>query len=259
MPRPQDRCWRRSQRHPPSLVAASTRGWRIHTAEAEYSKCATEWCPDQAGVSELQIAGEAFALFAVPSGAFGLGGRLSLGFYGSSALAAATAGVSLRGVQDAARASYSGTSVYVFDALTGAVLGVVVPGGVKLVGGAGTATLDWLATRGMVRSDVLITKAIAEKISVSATRSISRNEVEALLRPRGMSGKVADWWLSRRGTIILYRGQERATANILSPIARESGLEASQKMVEEMRAAGLTNDEIALYTAKVSCRAGPVF
>lgn len=39
-------------------------------------------------VSEAQVAGEAFALFAVPGGAFAMGGRLGLGFYGSSALAA---------------------------------------------------------------------------------------------------------------------------------------------------------------------------
>jgi hypothetical protein len=61
---------------------------------------------------------------------------------------------------------------------------------------------------------------------------------------------MAEWWLDRRGTMILYRGQAGPTVEILSPLAREQGLGASEVMVERMRAAGLTDGEIAGYTAK---------
>ena len=80
-------------------------------------------------VSELQVAGEAFALFVVPGGAFTLGGRLGLGFYGSGALAGAGMTTSFRAAQDARQGQFSGAQVYVFDAVTGAVIGVIVPGG----------------------------------------------------------------------------------------------------------------------------------
>lgn len=213
----------------------------------------------QRSVSELEVAGEAFALFAVPTGAYALGGRLSLGFYGSSALAGGAANVALRGVHDAGSGQLSGAGVYVFDGLTGAVVSVVVPGGIRLIGRAGTASLDWLATQGMRRSDLLITNAIIDKAARSATGSVSRGELEALLVPQGISGRMADWWLTRRGLVLLYRGQAHPTAQLLSPMAREQGVGASQKLVERMRAAGLTNDEIALYTAKYYNNPVPAF
>jgi hypothetical protein len=88
--------------------------------------------PTRPSVSELQVAGEAFALFAVPGGAFSAGGRLGLGIYGSSALAGASATVSFRGVQDVGRGEFSGVGTYIVDATTGAVIGIVVPGGIRL-------------------------------------------------------------------------------------------------------------------------------
>lgn len=198
-------------------------------------------------VSDLQVVGEAFAIFAVPGGAFALGGRLGLGFYGSSALAGAGMTTSFRAAQDLGQGQFSGVQVYVFDAVTGAVIGVIVPGGVRLIGQAGTRSLDWLATRGMTRAGLEASELIASR---AATRPLAQAEVEALLRPRGFSGRMADWWLNRRGSIMLYRGQGEQTVRILSPIAREQGVAASEAMVARMRAAGLTNEEIAAATAK---------
>ena len=117
--------------------------------------------PTHPRISSPQAAGEAFALFAVPGAAFAIGGRLGLGFLSSSALAGATTAPSLRAVQDLGAGTFSGADVYVFDAITGAVVGVVVAGGIQLVGRQATVGLDWLATHGMRRSDLMITRRLS--------------------------------------------------------------------------------------------------
>ena len=61
---------------------------------------------------------------------------------------------------------------------------------------------------------------------------------------------MAEWWLNRRGVMMLYRGQGERTVRILSPIARERGVAASEAMVARLRAAGLTSEEIAAATAR---------
>lgn len=206
-------------------------------------------------VSEAQVAGEAFALFAVPGGAYALGGRLGLGFLGSSALAGASATTSFRAAGDIGQGRFSGIQVYVYDAATGAVIGVVVPGGIRLIGKGGTRTLDWLATQGMRRSDLAVTRILAER---AATNPLSQAEVEALLRPQGYTGRMADWWMNRRGLVMLYRGQGQPTTKILSPLARgEGGVAASEAMVARMRALGITDDEIAAYTAQLHSQPAP--
>lgn len=198
-------------------------------------------------ISELQVAGEAFALFYVPGAAYKIGGRLGLGLLSNSALAGASATTTFQGVQDISQGQFSGIQVYIIDAATGAVIGVVVPGGIRLIGRAGTTSLDWLATHGMRRSDLAITRIIAER---AASNPLTQGEVVHLMNSRKIGGKMAEWWLNRRGLIILWRGQGQPTTQILSPLARESGVSASEAMVARMRAAGLTDQEIAAYTAK---------
>jgi hypothetical protein len=198
-------------------------------------------------ISPLQVGGEAAALFLVPGGVYKFGAQAGLGFYSSMALAGASATVSYRGVQDIGQGEFSGFDVYIVDATTGAVIGVVVPGGIRLVGRAGTQSLDWLATQGMQRSDLLITRNLAER---AATGPIPQDELAALLRPQGWTGQASGWWLERQGMVVLYRGQATSTTQILSPLAREKGVAASEAMVTRMRAAGLTDDEIAGYVAR---------
>ena len=86
-------------------------------------------------VSELQVAGEAFALFGVPGGiASGLA-RAGYGVLTATALSGAASSVAFRGVQDAGAGDFSGVQAYVVDAATGAVVGLVVGGALRLVGG----------------------------------------------------------------------------------------------------------------------------
>jgi hypothetical protein len=99
----------------------------------------------------------------------------------------------------------------------------------------------------MRRSDLELTRIIAER---SASNPVSMAEVSQLFSSRGLTGRMADWWLNRRGQIVLYRGQGGPTTEILSPFAREHGLAASEVFVSRMRDAGITNHELAFYTAQ---------
>jgi hypothetical protein len=87
-------------------------------------------------VSELQVAGEALALFAVPGGVTGALGRMGYGVIASFALGGAASAVSYRGVQDVGAGSFSGVEAYVVDATTGAVIGVVIGGTFRALGGS---------------------------------------------------------------------------------------------------------------------------
>ncbi len=202
-------------------------------------------------VSPLQVAGEAMALFVVPTGVFALGGRLGLGYFGASALSGAAMTTSLRGVHDLGAGQFSGAHVYVYDAATGAVIGVLVPGGIRLIGAAGTRSLDWLATQGLRRADFALAKVIVER---AARTPLTHAEVASMLEQRRLTGRMADWWLNRRGQIILYRGQEMPSVSILSPMAREGGVQASEALVARIRAAGVTDAELASFTAQLHHR-----
>jgi hypothetical protein len=205
-------------------------------------------------VSEAQVTAEALALFAVPEAAFSISGRVGLGLLSRSAIAGASATVSMRGVQDVSKGKSSGAQVYLFDAATGAVIGVVVPGGIRLIGTGTVRSLDWLATQGVRRSDLAITDILAKR-SVSNPASLS--EVGQLFARRGLSGRAAEWWLNRRGVIVLYRGQGAQTTTILSPLAREHGVAASEALAQKMRGLGITDDEIAKYVAFYHTRPVP--
>lgn len=206
--------------------------------------------------SAAQIIAEAICVFAVPGGAFSLGGRIGLGFLGSSALAGAAANVSLRGVSDAANGSSSPPLMYLFDAATGATIGFIVPGGVRLIGRAGTSAFDSLATFGLRKSDIAITKLLAEQAAKEPLTAIA---AQRILSARGLGGQVSRWWMERRGLILLYRGQELSTKQILSPISREQGVAASEALVERLRSLGMSFEEIAGYTARWGNRPVPPF
>jgi hypothetical protein len=195
----------------------------------------------------LQIVAEALCIFAVPGGALALGGRLGLGFLGSAALAGAAGSVSLRAVGDASRGSLSPPLMYVFDATTGAVIGFVVPGGIRLIGQAGTQALDRLATYGLNRSNIALTGVLAEQAAQAPLTAATARQV---LQARGLAGQVSQWWFERRGLILLYRGQEVASNRILSPLARDQGVVASEQLVARLRSLGMSYEEIAGYTAR---------
>ncbi|MFL5863998.1 MAG: DUF4157 domain-containing protein [Solirubrobacteraceae bacterium] len=194
-----------------------------------------------------QIVVEAMCIFVVPGGAMSLGGRLGLGFLGSAALAGASANVGLRAVGDVATGSMSPPLMYLFDAATGAVIGFVVPGGVRLIGRAGTRAFDYLATYGLRNSDIALTRILAEQ---AARAPLTAGRALEVLKARSLVGQVSTWWLDRRGVILLYRGQELVTDKILSPLARQEGVAASQALVAQLRQLGMSYPEIAGYSAR---------
>ncbi|WAS96883.1 eCIS core domain-containing protein [Nannocystis punicea] len=93
----------------------------------------------QPRVSELQVAGEALSIFAVPVGVTSALGRMGFGVIGSFALAGAGSSTTYRGLGDIGRGSFSGVEAYVVDAGVGALIGVVVGGVFRSFGGMLTA------------------------------------------------------------------------------------------------------------------------
>jgi hypothetical protein len=155
--------------------------------------------------------------------------------------------VSSRVVEDAFNGAPSPPLLYLFDATTGAVIGFVVPGGFRLIGRGGTLAFDKLATYGLVRADIAATELLAEAAQVAA---LDAQGAQRILEAQGVAGRVSQWWLNRRGLIVLYRGQGQATERILSPLARDQSIAASEELVARMRIEGLTDAEIAGYTAR---------
>lgn len=198
-------------------------------------------------VSEGQVAGEAIMLFAVPEASFTVAGRLGLGFYGSMAVAGATSTMGMRAVGDVSSGQFSGVQTYIIDGATGAVIGVIVPGGIRLFRGGAVRSLDWLATQGMRQSDLAISQTIAQR---AADSPVTAEELEKIFQGRNTTGRAAEWWMNRRGYVVLWRGQSAPSTTILSPLARSGGVGASEQLVAQMRAAGLADEEIAGYTAR---------
>jgi hypothetical protein len=176
-----------------------------------------------------------------------VGGRLDIGFMSSMAVAGASATLSSRAVEDAFNGAPSPPLLYLFDATTGAVIGFVVPGGIRLIGSGGTLALDHLATWGLTRADIALTEMLAEAAAVAP---LDAQAAQTVLQAEGLAGRVSQWWLTRRGLVVLYRGQGAATERILSPLARSQNIAASEHLVARMRAEGLTDPEIAGYTAR---------
>lgn len=210
----------------------------------------------QPSPSSAQIVAESLAIFAIPGGAMALGGRLGLGFLGQMALAGATTNVCLRGVDDVSRGQASPPLLYLFDATTGAVIGYIVPGGFRLIGRAGTFSFDRLATYGLTRAEIRISNILAEE---AALAPLDAARAQSILQSRNLSRDVSQWWLNRRGLIVLYRGQAEATPQIFSPLARTQGIAASEAMVARLRAIGMPDAEIAGYTARWHSTVPPDF
>lgn len=201
-----------------------------------------------------QIVFESLAIFAIPGGAFALGGKLGIGLMSSMALAGASTTVSSRVVEDVFNGAPSPPLLYLFDATTGAVIGFVVPGGIRLIGIGGTMAFDRLATWGLARADIALTEMLAE---AAAAAPLDAQAAQKLLQAQGLGGRVSQWWLARRGLVVLYRGQGMATERILSPLARTEGVAASEELVARMRAEGLADQEIAGYMARWHTQAVP--
>jgi hypothetical protein len=143
----------------------------------------------------------------------------------------------------------------VFDVATGAILGFVVAGGVRLIGQAVTYAFDRLATLGLRDSDMALTQVLAEEAAKAPLNAI---EAQKILQSRGLAGQVSQWWFKRRGLILLYRGQNTATDRILSPLARDQGVAASEAMVARMESAmddfGMEYEDIAKEIAGYTAR-----
>lgn len=196
-----------------------------------------------------EVAGEMFAIIFMPEAAFNVAGRLGWGFYRASALAGASASMSLQATQDIRQGKFSGVQVYIFDGITGAAVGVIVPGGIRWFGQTAVKPIDWLATQGMRRSDIALGKLIQSRIA--NTGPLTSEGLNSILQSRNIMGQASDWWLNRRGQILLYRGQEKLTNNIISPLARGgNGIAASEELVARMRELGISDSEIARYTAQ---------
>lgn len=203
-----------------------------------------------------QIVFESLALFAIPGGAMALGGRFGIGFLGRMALGGAAGNVSLRGVDDVFKGSASPPLLYLFDAGTGAIIGFVVPGGFRLMGRAGTFAFDELATYGVARADIAIARKLAD---AAAAQPLNAVVAKGILEAQGLGGRVGTWWLDRRGVMVLYRGQATFTPEILSPLARERGVAGSRAMFTRMQQLGLSDLEIAGYTARWHTQPVPDF
>lgn len=134
-------------------------------------------------VSELQVAGEALALFAVPGGVAGGLARAGYGVIAASAVAGGASSVAFRGVQDAGAGEFSGPQAYIVDAATGAVIGTVVGGAVRMFGGPAA-----LGTRGANPDLVHFTSSEAQAGILATSES---GQVIGQLR-----GRAGIWALS---------------------------------------------------------------
>ncbi len=111
--------------------------------------------------------------------------------------------------------------------------------------------LDWIATRGIVDADLAGNNELARRLSTTGLDQdefISvRQEIQAA---ESWIVRRARWWADLRDYTILYRGQGSLGEQILSPIARSEGLDASYELVRRMQAEGLSNEQIASFTAR---------
>jgi hypothetical protein len=108
--------------------------------------------------------------------------------------------------------------------------------------------LDVAATRAITSSDLAIARSLAQR---AMTGPIPEAELMQLQQP-GLVGRMALNWADFRKFQILYRGQAEALPEILSPVARQSGIAASRQLYDTLKASGLTDLEIAGYTARWS-------
>lgn len=153
-----------------------------------------------ASPSDTQIVGEALSIFAVPAGVAGVLGRLGYSVIAGYAVGGAASAVSFRGVQDTGAGQFSRVEAYVVDATTGAVIGVVLGGAVRLFGGTGAAapsnpSLVHLtnpnAAAGIARESVLRgSQGIYALPGNAANQGTAMRVMRTLLRPRDTASVV---------------------------------------------------------------------
>jgi hypothetical protein len=172
----------------------------------------------------------------VPMNAFATGAR-GLPLFGSFAGYGAATGLGLRASGDLASWRRSPVEDYLLWGGGGAGLGLLSAGGVR--------GLDAVATRGAVASDILLSESLAARAPVGPA------SVEAAQASTPWWGRAAHGYLASRNWVVLYRGQGATGGEVLSPLARgPGGLAASEAMLVRLRAAGLSEEEIAGFTAK---------
>ncbi|MCW6005718.1 hypothetical protein K1W54_14190, partial [Micromonospora sp. CPCC 205371] len=126
---------------------------------------------------------------------------------------------------------------------------------VATVAAVAPGALDMAATRAITASDMAIAQRIAQRALAGPVP-----EAELLqLQQAGLVGRMGQGWANTRGFQVLYRGQGAPTAELLSPAARAGGVEASQNLYNTMKAQGLTDVEIAGYTARWNAEPVPAF
>ena len=113
---------------------------------------------------------------------------------------------------------------------------------------AAPGAMDMAATRAITSSDLAIAQRLAQR---AMTGPIPEAELLQLQQP-GLVGRMGHGWANLRDFQVLYRGQGGATGEILSPMARSGGVGQSRALYDTMKAQGLTDLEIAGYTAKFS-------
>lgn len=108
--------------------------------------------------------------------------------------------------------------------------------------------MDIQATRAITSSDLNIARGLGRR---SLLGPVPEAELDQLIRP-GLVGRIALRWADLRKFQIVYRGQASGTEEILSPVARQSGVAASRQLYDAMKAQGMTDLQIAGYTARWS-------
>lgn len=194
--------------------------------------------------NDLQPYGDAILMFAVPAGAFSIGGRLGFGFLRNSVFANALTLPSIRAYHDFNDRRLSPPSYYLFDTVTGALLGFVMGGGVKLIARPYLEKIDTLAQYGLLKEDIRIARAMAEHVPQTV------EEAEMMLNAYGLKGRIALRWINRRGLIVGYRGQDRFTDPVVSPYERKHGAKEADAFYQRLQDLEISDDQIREWMAK---------
>jgi hypothetical protein len=114
-----------------------------------------------------------------------------------------------------------------------------------LLGASGVSGLDYLATRGAVASDIVLSEALAAQAPVGPAA------VETAMGSAPWWGRASHSYLASRNWVVVYRGQGAVGGEVLAPLARgPGGLAASEDMLAQLRAVGMSDEQIAGLTAK---------
>jgi hypothetical protein len=149
----------------------------------------------------------------------------------------AATGLGLRFSGDLASWELSSFEDYLLWGGTGTAIG--------LLGASGVSGLDYLATRGVVASDIVLSEALAAQAPVGPAA------VETAMGSAPWWGRASHSYLASRNWVVVYRGQGAVGGEVLAPLARgPGGLAASEDMLAQLRAVGMSDEQIAGLTAK---------